>query len=126
MFPMKTFLLGDELEDGKYLVDSLPGAIHLAIAAIEHHGNGSFLGHLRNSVPLKWEHAPRLFRGLEDSLTSMAATPMGQMRYPDIKVLANKVESCEPSAELWMIFQDCLFETPGVNDIFHEFFPDER
>mmetsp|Transcript_8895 Transcript_8895/g.19976 ORF Transcript_8895/g.19976 Transcript_8895/m.19976 type:complete len:349 (+) Transcript_8895:33-1079(+) len=89
---VSSYLMGDT-HDGKIEMEILPDSINTVISAIRYHGNESHLVHLRDTIPLTSDHAPKLFI-----------------------VMIN---------ELWMIFQDCFFETPGLNDILHEFFPEE-
>lgn len=78
---------------------ALSDNIRQAISAFRRHGNESYLIHLRDSIPFSKEHAPDLFRESKKSST--------------------------PGPEMWMILQDCFFETPGVRVILDEFFEDE-
>lgn len=91
------YLMG-ESRDGTTELESLPDRIRTVISAIRFHGNGSCLTHLRDTIPFTRDHAPGLFQGKED-----AAAP----------------------SEFWMMYQDAFFETPGLNDILHEFCPED-
>ena len=64
-------------------------------------GNESYLIHLRDSIPLLEKDTPKLF-----------------------KPCAYTGDAAVGREYLWMILQDLFFETPGVNDILNEFFPD--
>jgi hypothetical protein len=71
--------------------------IQRAVAAFRYHGNELCLIHLRDSIPFSKEHVPDLFQ--ESEKTSM------------------------PGPEIWMILQDCFFES-GVHGILEEYFDD--
>ena len=36
------------------------------------------------------------------------------------------IEAIPDPNELWMLYQDCFFETPGVMDVFNEFVPNDE
>mmetsp|Transcript_41236 Transcript_41236/g.67691 ORF Transcript_41236/g.67691 Transcript_41236/m.67691 type:complete len:144 (-) Transcript_41236:73-504(-) len=95
---VSSFLMGEAQHDGRVELDCLPESIQKVISAIRHHGNENCLIHLRDTIPFTKDHAPTLFAGVIDN----PAPP-----------------------ELWMMFQDCFFETPALNNILHEFLPEE-
>ena len=66
--------------------------------AIRYHDSENCLIHLRDTIPFTRDRAPTLFAGVIDN----PAPP-----------------------ELWMMFQDCFFENPGLHNILHEFLPEE-
>ena len=80
---------------------ALSSFIRLTITAIRTISQkDSWLVHLRDSIPFSKEHAPDLFESNE--ATSVAGP------------------------EFWMMLQDLFFETPGVNAVLNEFFPEEE
>eukprot|EP00579_Thalassiosira_antarctica_P006577 CAMPEP_0201899712 /NCGR_PEP_ID=MMETSP0902-20130614/50968_1 /ASSEMBLY_ACC=CAM_ASM_000551 /TAXON_ID=420261 /ORGANISM="Thalassiosira antarctica, Strain CCMP982" /LENGTH=285 /DNA_ID=CAMNT_0048433193 /DNA_START=116 /DNA_END=973 /DNA_ORIENTATION=- len=90
------YLMGDT-HDGKIELEILPRSIRTVISAIRYHGNYSCLVHLRDSIPFTRDHARELFISMDGK---------------------------DVPPELWMIFQDCFFETPALNDVLHEFIPE--
>ena len=101
------FLMG-EAHEGKFEMEVMPEQIRTIISVLLHHKRKDFLRHLKQSIPLQIHHAPALFSPAHYNPTFFPGTP-------DVNA---------PS-ELWMIFQDCFFETPGMNDILDDFIPDE-
>lgn len=87
-----------ETHNGKIELETLPERISELLSAIRYHKNENCLIHLRDSIPFTRDHAPELFDGEQNAVPS----------------------------ELWMIYQDCFFETPGLNDVLHEFLPEEN
>ena len=83
--------------------------IKKVLFSIRYHDNESLLHSISEDIPLKPEHAPRLFRASE--LTNCE--------------LAGNFGSDTPAPpELWMMYQDCFFET-GLMDVFEEFVNEE-
>ena len=101
------FLMG-EAHEGRVEMEVMPDEIRTIISALLHHKHDGFLRHLKRSIPLQIQHAPALFSPAHYNPHFFPGTP-------DVSA---------PS-ELWMIFQDCFFEIPGMNDILDEFIPDE-
>ncbi len=75
-------------------VEKISDEIRLMVDDIKRNGYESYLIHWRNSIPLRYDHAPKLFRGTD-------------------------------MMEFWMLLQDLLYETKGMNDVFNEFIPEE-
>lgn len=98
----KAFLVGEPSPDGRLDMDVLTEEIPLIVRAIQQHGHGSSLTYLRDTVPFSPEHAPMLVRS----------------------EMPREGPTIRPP-ELWNLVQDCIFTTPGVNDILHEFVPEE-
>ena len=105
------FLMGEK-HNGKVELEVLPDRIHNVISAIRYHGNESYLVHLRDSIPYTRAHAPNLFSGIDEERNFLFGIDEERNLFSVID-------------ELWMIFQDCFFETPGLNDVLHEFLPEE-
>lgn len=85
--------------------------IKKVLFSIRYHNNESLLYSISEDIPLKPEHAPRLFRVSE--LTNCE--------------LAGDFGSDTPApTELWMMYQDYFFETPGLMEVFEEFVVNEE
>ena len=104
---IQSYLLSaiEKSDDGDGRIDDLLSKeIRLLICAIRHHGTEEYLTHLRDTIPLTPAHAPKLLSGggntdsNDDGLAPM---------------------------EFWYLYQDCFFLTPGLNNVLHEFLPEE-
>jgi hypothetical protein len=69
--------------------------IQSLIRGMQRHGHGRVLRHLRDTIPWGPDQAPNLIR--------MQGAPF----------------------EMWSLCQDSIFTTPGVNDILHDFLPED-
>ena len=92
---IESFLVGEEFED------ILNKQIPQIFLAFHRHDQHEFLSHLRDTIPLKPEHAPTLFS------------------------LAVHNAPARAPPELWMIYQDCFFEN-GLIEYLPEFEMEEE
>ena len=104
--------LGKHGEQGE---NGLSEGIQSTICAIRHFGKESYLVHLRDSIPLQEKDAPKLFNicGYTGGHTNLS-----RLLVPGS---ASVGREC-----LWMILQDLFFESPGLSNVLHEFFPGDE
>lgn len=75
--------------------DVIKQQITLLLDSLKSHNHIQALIHLRDTIPFSPHHAPQL-------------------------ALPDKVPE-----EIWYLYQDCFFTTPGVNNILHDFLPED-
>ena len=75
--------------------------IQSLIRGMQRNGHGQALRHLRDTIPFGIEQAPNLIRMGRNNTTP------------------------PPPAEMWSLYQDSVFTTRGVNDVLHEFLPED-
>lgn len=73
----------------------VPQQIELLLSSLKAHNHIQALIHLRDTIPFSPLHAPKL------------------------------ASSDKVPEEIWYLYQDCFFTTPGVNNILHEFIPED-
>ena len=107
---------------------ALSTEIRKTIQALRQHGKGHYLMRLRDHIPFQPAYAPDLLRcapipaGLLSS--SGVVTSMAPDDVHDDGEMASK--SRTTPREFWFLYQDCFFLTPGLNDVLHEFLPEEE
>ena len=89
--------------------------IEMALRAIRHAGSGDLINGIREEIPLRpdtgrAENGRGMFRRI--------ATLFQPNNFHEVLQFLKAIPN--PN-ELWMLYQDCFFETPGVMDVFNEF-----
>ena len=74
--------------------------IRSLIRGMQRNGHGQALRHLRDTIPFGIDHAPNLIQRGRDTASL-------------------------PPTEMWSLYQDSVFTTQGVNDVLHDFLPED-